>query len=81
MDSGRKQRGDEKVEITLDFAELKQRAADAASSTKKALVSSAGNVRQVARFNLGFDFFLIFNFYETLFCFSYMCFGSGFQGK
>lgn len=46
VDSGRKQRGDEKVEITLDFAELKQRAADAASSTKKALVSSAGNVRQ-----------------------------------
>lgn len=47
--SGKKQRGDDKVEITLDFDELKLRAGEAAGATKKALVSSVGNARQVGR--------------------------------
>lgn len=43
----RKQRGDDKVEITLDFDELKQKAGEAAVTTKRALVSSVGKARQV----------------------------------
>lgn len=45
--SAKKQRGYDTVEITLDFDELKQRAGEAAVATKKALVSSVGNARQV----------------------------------
>ncbi|KAG0559202.1 hypothetical protein M758_10G085100 [Ceratodon purpureus] len=44
--SARKQRGDDKVEITLDFEELKQRAGEAAVASKRALVSSVGKARQ-----------------------------------
>ena len=47
--SGRKPRGDDKVEITLDFEHLKQKAGEAAVTTKRALVSSVGNARQVCQ--------------------------------
>lgn len=40
--------GDDTVEITLDFDELKRRAGEAAASTKKSLVSSVGDVREVS---------------------------------
>jgi len=49
-DSAKKLRGDDRVEITLDFDELKQRAGEAAVTTKKALVSSVGNARQVGQY-------------------------------
>lgn len=42
-----KYRGDDKVEITLDFQELKQRAGKAAESTKNALSSSVSQAREV----------------------------------
>lgn len=43
-----KYRGDDKVEITLDFQELKQRAGKAAESTKNALSSSVSQAREVS---------------------------------
>lgn len=48
--SAKKQRGDDTVEITLDFDELKHRAGEAAVTAKKAVVSSVGNVRQVGQY-------------------------------
>lgn len=47
VNAKKQHRGDDTVQITLDFDELKLRAGEAAVTTKKALVSSVGNVRQV----------------------------------
>lgn len=48
----KKQRGDEKVEITLNLEVLKHQAGKTVVNTKRALVSSARMARQVGQYNL-----------------------------